>query len=334
MPYVSLLRVVAGCAIVVGLFVLRPPVAEAREECWLTAPPGYVGIGGKSRLGPYANWYEANRVNNQYFKGQGTINCRTIDDGGGRRSSGDFNYGAAKFHNRTNGTISFRVRRKPRGSWEDVKLESGRWHWWWQECPCRFHCTWDGSFKAGYQSRTREVYWYGYRSKPSDGDARDWQFVRRGDRIDLVPGSSEKIPSTRQPTLPATVSLMGRGTGTANKKNMRLSTSASGTFQLTFMPRVNGVIPTVHGNWQMQWKKIIGDRKDPNRKELWVLTGSGFHGMGARRQTINITMQGGAGTGSYWSTKVPGNPRAGTVKTKVHVQFSGTNVRLSFTKVY
>ena len=332
MTYGTLLRRVAGCALLAGVVLLSMTVAEAREECWVHAPPGYQGIGGKSKVGPYSSWYEANRINQQYFKGQGYIDCKTIDEGRGGGTSGDFRYGAAKFHNRTRGTLSFSVRRAPRGRWETVTVKSGAWHWWWQECPCRFHCTWDGSFKPGFQSTTREVYWYGYGRKPSDKDARDWQFVQRGDAIQLIPGSSERIPSA--PRLPATVSLVGRGSGTSDAATFRKSKSAKGTFSLQFMPRVNGTIPTVDGHWQMQWRRIIGDRKDPLRKEVWSLTGSGFHGSGARRQTIEIVMQGGAGTGSYWSTKVPGNPNAGTVKMKVHVQFSGSQVTLSFTKAY
>ncbi|MDA1194696.1 MAG: hypothetical protein O2894_05885 [Planctomycetota bacterium] len=322
----------AGLALLLACFASE---SNAAEECWLYPPSGYQKIGGGSKLGPYSDWYAANRVNNEYFNGQGTIQCRTIDDGGGRRSSGEFNYGAAKFHNRTNGTISFSVRRQPGGSWQAVTVKSGAWHWWWQECPCRFHCTWDSSFEAGYQSRTREVYWYGYGTKPAESDARNWQFVQRGQRIDLIPGSTEAIPAAKQPARSATtVSLVGRGSGTADEDSFRKSKSASGTFQLQFMPRVNGTIPTVDGQWQMQWRRIIGNREDLNRKEVWSLSGSGFYGTGGKRQAIEVVMQGGAGTGSYWSTKVPGHPDAGLVKMKVHVQFSGGNVTLSFTKAF
>ena len=47
---------------------------------------------------------------------------------------------------------------------------------------------------------------------------------RCGDRIDLIPGSSEKIPAApKRSTLPSTVSLTGRGSGTSDAENFRKS---------------------------------------------------------------------------------------------------------------
>jgi hypothetical protein len=83
----------------------------------------------------------------------------------------------------------------------------------------------------------------------------------------------------------------------------------------------------------MQWRRIVGDRNDPLRKEIWTIATTDMHGMSGNRQTLDLEMVGGAGSARSWTTWVPNNRGAGQVKVAVHVQFSGSNVTLSFTKV-
>lgn len=315
-----------------GLLVL-PATTAGADECWLTTPPGYQGIGGAQVLGPYPDWYAAQRVNQQYFDGWGTISCRKT---GGNGSAEVFAYGAAKFHNRTSGTVSFSVRTKPGGAWKNASVASGAWHWFWQECPCRFHCTWDSSFAPGYQARTREVWWYGFDRQPSDSQARNWQFIQQGPSIDLVEGADAPIPDVETPSpapapSPATrVSFIGRGSGEADAPDFREAKSARGTWTMSFLPRINGLIPELSGGWQLQWLRIEGRRDDPLRTEVWNLSMDGFHGVGYRHQTLNIRLVGGAGTIGPFTTGVPGHEAAGLVPFRVGVQFVGSTVNLSF----
>ena len=319
----SSLAIVA--AVLIGVVALGAPAAHA-DECWLYPPAGYAGIGGASTLGPYRDYYEALRINNEYFEGWGSIECSDSEHGGD--GSDEFQYGAAKFHNNTTGTVEFSVQRGPNGDWESVRVEPGYWYWWWQECPCRFHAQWDASWAGGFQDRTREIGWYGFAYQPSETDARDWQFVERASEIVLVEGS------TAPPSQPVTVSLVGHGEGAADAAHFGAARSASGAFQIDFMPRVAGVIPTIRGAWEMRWQRTLSSQDDAVHEAVWVLSTTDLHGMGSQTQAVEFTLHGGVGTAEFWTTRVPQHDAAGIVDVRVHIQFSGGNVRLSFDKAF
>lgn len=298
------------------LFFVTPLLAD---ECWIYTPPGYQSIGGSGRIGPYSDYYQALSVNNEYFDGYGTIDCvRTEEDHPAPR----FAYGAAKFHNRTSRTLTFKVRTAPNAGWDQVTVKPGYWHWFWRECPCRFHVSWPGG--------RQEVTWYGYSYQPSDSQAYDWQFVERGASVVLIEGSEEPIP---RPPAVADVSFVGEGDGTANRK-WGEATHAEGWFKLTFMPRIHGVIPTLEAQWEMHRESVVSDPDATTQVETWRISADGLLGPYGEFQTMQIQVTGGAGSGEFWATEVPGLEGQGSVKIRVHVQFSGRNVRLSFTKSY
>ncbi len=312
-----------------GMFAAQPAAAD---ECWLTTPPGYKSIGGKSVLGPYPDWYAANRVNNQYFNGQGSISC-TKSRGTSGGSTPRFKYGSIQITNRTGLTLWFQVRSSPGGSWGKTTLKSGHSWWYWQECPCRYHISWDGSTRSGNQIRNKELFWYGYQRKPTGDDGRHWQLVQRGSRIDVIEGSTAPIAKPKpKATGSRTVSFVGRGTGKAHNNTLRDSKVASGDWKLDFMPRVNGQIPTLSGTWTLTWKKLLGDKNAKPRTELWTLRMKGLRG--STRSVVNVRMKGGVGTANSVTTRVPLHSAAGLIKLKVHLTFSKKNARVSFTRSY
>jgi hypothetical protein len=136
-------RTLLSAALIAAALLLVVGNARA-DACWIHTPSGYQRMGGAARIGPYGDGYEANRVNNRYFSGQGRIECAKSRRGGGGGTP-RFKYGAAHFHNRTSGTISMSVRTSPGGSGVHRMIPSGHSYWWWRECPCRFHVPWDGS---------------------------------------------------------------------------------------------------------------------------------------------------------------------------------------------
>jgi len=315
-------------AIFISLFYADQALAD---ECWINPPSGYHGIGGSSRVGPYSDYYSALAVNNSKFNGFGSINCTKSRD---KTVTPKFKFGAVKFTNNTSRAMTIWVHASPTGSWSETTIRSGAARMFWQTCPCEYWVQWDGNILKGLQKKEKNLDWWGYPHEPSSRDGRPYQFVEGGRVISLVEGTTTpKKYRKRKQTLPMKSSVSGKGSGRLNA-TYKSATKGQGTFKLTFMPRVKGVIPVVTGNWKMKWIRTIGRKNAPFRKDEWTITTRDMHGMGGGVQTAKVIVKGGVGTAEFWTTQVPGNPGAGRIKISIGIQVSGSNVRLSFSKSY
>ncbi len=300
-------------------------------ECWIHTPPGHGGHRLGRKVGPYNDKLHAQRVNRMYFNGRGHVACYAAKD---MLVSPLYAYGAVRMHNQTRETISFELRSGLHGSWDRVSVKPGASLWWTRRLPRNFYCRWDGSRAKGEQRRCREIAWHGFRGTPAKRYGRHWQFVQRGDLVELFPGRDVKPrqdPVARKGS--RLVTVRGSGTGRAGCKDLRSSKVADGAWELVFGPKVNCVAPRLRGTWRLAWQGFVGPAAGAHRTETWKLTLQGLRGSGRFEQSIDLKLVRGRGRGQAIATTVPLHDAAGVLRFAVHVTSKGKDVELKFERL-
>jgi hypothetical protein len=190
----------------------------------------------------------------------------------------------------------------------------------------------DNSFKEGYQKKTVALKHNTIKGrKPTASDGRPFVLRIEKDKIKLHKSKAKN--HTLASRTAADVSISGTGDGATKKETFGLAKSAEGIVTVTYMPRVDGVIPTINGSWKAKKiKDIPGPADSLYKTQIWEFKSKEF---GVAKGTIQGSPTGASGTVTGWKSPVPGNPDAEKFEVQFGVQFTGNNISLlTFSKVY
>ena len=257
-------------------------------------------------------------------------------------------YGVVTIVNTSEGPINYQIQYRKNGAWSDtttVKAQSSYYHW--VEEPAKFRIRFDRSTKKGYQRKMENLKHNTLKGrKPTASDGRRYELKLDGEKIKLAKVPVDRHVLGMMATAGATdgdskdtlltaadVSVVGRGSGQTRKGDFGEATRAKGTVTLTYMPRINGVIPTVDGSWKA--KMIEDQTSDANslyKTQVWLFESKEF---GEARAIITGSAAGASGTATGWEAPVPGNPKADKFEISFGVEFAGENMFLkNFSKAY
>ena len=257
-------------------------------------------------------------------------------------------YGVVTIVNTSDQVINYQIQYGKNGAWGEtttVKAQSSYYHW--VEEPAKFRIRFDRSTKKGYQRKTESLKHNTITGRqPTASDGRRYELKLDGEKIKLakVPvdryilgamatAKSADNDSKNVLLTSADVSVVGTGSGETRKGSFGEATRAKGSVTLTYMPRIDGVIPTVEGSWKA--KMIEDQTSDANslyKTQVWLFESREF---GRARAIITGGTTGASGTATGWGAPVPGNRKAGKFPIQFGVEFAGENVSLkNFKKIY
>ncbi len=186
------LRAGGGRAVLLAVLVFLAAPTAALAEWWLDPPAGYQGIGGAGRLGPYATWYDAQRVNNEYFQGQGYV-WGSDDPDPDRPEWRYHGTGVVTLRNKTGWTVNVSIRRRADGGWVTRRIAPG--HSWteWQDLPAAFAVRFDGSYEPGFQAVDYDLdHNTVQHTRPTAAEGRPYDFAETGTGLDLYTGRDDR----------------------------------------------------------------------------------------------------------------------------------------------
>ena len=311
--------------------------------------PGYQGksynlehnvIRGRKPKWNEGREYEFN-VNN------GNVDLHTASD---KTKQAYISYGVITIVNNSDIPIDYQIQYRKSESWSKtstVQPHSSYYHW--AQTPAGFKIQFDRSFKKGYQRKTKSLKHNTITGrKPTASDGQRYELKIEGTKTKLA--KLEKLPEQYILGLTASgqatdkdssftsartsdVSIAGNGDGRTKKGEFGQATHAKGSVVLTYMPRIDGLIPTITGSWEAELIEDTTNLANALYKtQVWK-----FHSkeIGEATATIQGNSTGASGTALGWYSQVPGDPKAAKSEIQFGVEFSGRNISLkSFSKVY
>ncbi len=236
-------------------------------------------------------------------------------------------YGVVTIVNETDQSINYQIKYTRYGSWGEtttVGAKSTYYHW--VELPASFAIKFDRSFSEGYQRKTVKLKHNEIKGrKPTANDGRDYRLTSKGTRLGL---SASKAKNHKMASLTADdVSMVGTGHGQTKKETFGNATRAKGTATLTYMPRINGAIPTEEGSWKAKMiEETTSPENAPYKTQVWEFKSKTF---GVATATIQGSPTGASGTATGWYSPIPGNPGGEKFRITFGVQFSGRQISLT-----
>ena len=257
-------------------------------------------------------------------------------------------YCVVTIENTSDRPINYQIRYRKYEDWaETTTVEAQGSYYHWAEESADFAIKFDRSFKEGYQGKTVSLQHNTVKGrKPTASDGRRYELKIDGEKIklDKVPadkhvlgametGKETKTDGEDASLTAAEVSVTGTGQGETRKGAFGEATRAEGSVTLTYMPRIDGVIPTVDDSWKA--KMIEDQTSEANslyQTQVWEFQSGKF---GKARAIIRGSETGASGTATGWGAPVPGNRKAGTFPIQFGVEFAGEGISLKhFSKAY
>ncbi|MEW6359258.1 MAG: hypothetical protein AB1696_23185 [Planctomycetota bacterium] len=229
-------------------------------------------------------------------------------------------YGVVTIFNKTNKPITYEIQGRRDASWGKATVEPGGSYYHWYTLPASFQIKFDESDSWGYQAKYYDLPHNEVTTeKPVSSDGRPYEFVQKGNNIDLFTGGSTSLPGFN-------VSFVGGGSGAADDVFGK-ATQASGTYYIDYMTQAGHVRHT--GTWTARRTEELFGLPFMPKSEKWIFTDD------ATGSEAHAKITGGAGTAEVWPGRVPDQPDHGEFKIKFGIQFNGQNVTLlTFVKAF
>lgn len=309
--------------------------------------PGYqeeiYELGHNIISGRKPKWYEGKRYELAIIAEQ--IGLQTAAE---RTVESYTTYCVVTIVNTADRPIDYQIRYRRDGDWAKtttVNAQSSYYHW--VEDSAGFKIKFDRSFKKGYQNKTASLKHNKIKGrKPTADDGRKYELKLDGEKIKL-----DKVPVDRHILgamstaragddyikaallTAADVSLTGTGQGQTSKDSFGQAKRAKGSVTLTYMPRIDGSIPTVDDSWKATMiEDQTSEANSLYKTQVWEFRSMKF---GKARAVVQGSETGATGTATGWESGVPGNRKAEKFPIRFSVEFAGESISLKqFSKSY